>query len=45
MATATEALAQPRASLSERFIRFWNKYLLFVYTGAAILYLMVFQPH
>jgi spermidine/putrescine transport system permease protein len=40
MATATEALAQPRASLSERFLRFWNKYLLFVYTGAAILYLM-----
>jgi spermidine/putrescine transport system permease protein len=40
MATAAEALAQPRASLSERFIRFWNKYLLFVYTGAAILYLM-----
>ena len=40
MATATEALAQPRASLSERFIRFWNKYLLFVYTGAAIIYLM-----
>jgi spermidine/putrescine transport system permease protein len=40
MATATEALAQPRASLSERFIRFWNKYLLFVYTGGAILYLM-----
>jgi spermidine/putrescine transport system permease protein len=40
MATATEALAQPRASLSERFIRFWNKYLLFVYTGGAIIYLM-----
>jgi len=40
MATATEALAQPSASLSERFIRFWNKYLLFVYTGGAILYLM-----
>jgi spermidine/putrescine transport system permease protein len=40
MATAAEALAQPRTSLSERFIRFWNKYLLFVYTGAAILYLM-----
>jgi len=40
MATATEALAQPRVSLSERFVRFWNKYLLFVYTGAAIVYLM-----
>ena len=40
MATATEALTQPRASLSERFIRFWNKYLLFVYTGGAIIYLM-----
>jgi spermidine/putrescine transport system permease protein len=40
MATATESLARPSATLSERFVRFWNKYLLFVYTGAAILYLM-----
>jgi spermidine/putrescine transport system permease protein len=40
MATATETLARPSASLSERFVRFWNKYLLFVYTGAAIIYLM-----
>jgi len=40
MATATEALTQPRASLSERLSRFWNKYLLFVYTGGAIIYLM-----
>jgi spermidine/putrescine transport system permease protein len=40
MATATETLARPSATLSERFVRFWNKYLLFVYTGAAIIYLM-----
>jgi spermidine/putrescine transport system permease protein len=40
MATATETLVRPRASLSERFVRFWNKYLLFIYTGAAIVYLM-----
>jgi spermidine/putrescine transport system permease protein len=40
MATTAGALARPRATLSERFVRFWNKYLLFVYTGFAIVYLM-----
>ena len=40
MATAAETLARPRATVSERFVRFWNKYLLFVYTGFAIVYLM-----
>ena len=40
MATATQTLTQSRASLSERFVRFWNKYLLFIYTGGAIVYLM-----
>ena len=40
MATATGTLTRPRATFSERFVRFWNKYLLFIYTGFAILYLM-----
>jgi spermidine/putrescine transport system permease protein len=40
MATAAETLTRPRATISERFVRFWNKYLLFVYTGFAIVYLM-----
>src|SRR6187455_3849020 len=40
MATATQTLTQSHASLSERFVRFWNKYLLFIYTGGAIVYLM-----
>jgi spermidine/putrescine transport system permease protein len=40
MATATKTLARPGATISERFVRFWNKYLLFLYTGAAIIYLM-----
>jgi spermidine/putrescine transport system permease protein len=40
MATATKTLARPGATISERFVRFWNKYLLFIYTGAAIIYLM-----
>jgi spermidine/putrescine transport system permease protein len=40
MATATKTLAHPGATISERFVRFWNKYLLFIYTGAAIIYLM-----
>src|SRR5262245_15703397 len=40
MATATEALARSGPTISERFVRFWNKYLLFIYTGAAIVYLM-----
>ena len=40
MATTTKTLTRSQASLSERLIRFWNKYLLFIYTGAAIVYLM-----
>ena len=40
MATATGTLTRPRATFSERFVRFWNKYLLFIYTGFAIVYLM-----
>src|SRR6478609_7126112 len=40
MATATQTLTQSQASLSERFVRFWNKYLLVIYTGGAIVYLM-----
>jgi spermidine/putrescine transport system permease protein len=40
MATAAETLTRPRATPSERFVRFWNKYLLHVYTGFAIVYLM-----
>jgi spermidine/putrescine transport system permease protein len=40
MATATETLVRPKATFSERFVRFWNKYLLFIYTGFAIVYLM-----
>jgi len=31
---------RPSGSLSERFVRFWNRYLLFIYTGFAIVYLM-----
>jgi spermidine/putrescine transport system permease protein len=41
MATTAAALLRPRATISERFVRFWNRYLLFVYTGLAILYLML----
>src|SRR3954451_19088841 len=41
MATATATLTRSRASLSERFVRFWNRYLLFIYTGLAIVYLML----
>ena len=40
MATAATAIVRPKASLSERFVRFWNRYLLFIYTGFAIVYLM-----
>ena len=32
---------RPRPSLSERFVRFWNRCLLFIYTGFAIVYLML----
>ena len=35
MATAAQTLARSQATPSERFVRFWNKYLLFVYTGLA----------
>ena len=30
----------PAATFGERFVRFWNRYLLFIYTGLAIVYLM-----
>jgi spermidine/putrescine transport system permease protein len=40
MATAAEVLSRPRATPSQRFVRFWSKYLLYVYTGLAIVYLM-----
>jgi len=33
-------LTRPSPSISERFVRFWNHYLLFIYTGFAIVYLM-----
>jgi spermidine/putrescine transport system permease protein len=37
----TTPRVRPRGSLSERFVRFWNRYLLFIYTGAAVIYLML----
>ena len=40
MAAIGAPLARPSGSTSERFVRFWNRYLLFVYTGLAIAYLM-----
>ncbi|TFG69245.1 MAG: ABC transporter permease [Thermomicrobiales bacterium] len=33
-------MARPKGTFSERFVRFWNRYLLFIFTGLAILYLM-----
>ena len=42
MATiAATARTRPQGTLSERFVRFWNKYLLFIYTGLAVVYLML----
>jgi len=38
--TAQVARTRPTATVSERFVRFWNRYLLFIYTGGAIVYLM-----
>jgi spermidine/putrescine transport system permease protein len=41
MAVAAQvARTRPASTFGERFTRFWNRYLLFVYTGAAIVYLM-----
>jgi spermidine/putrescine transport system permease protein len=41
MAVAAQvARTRPTSTFGERFTRFWNRYLLFVYTGAAIVYLM-----
>jgi len=40
MAATTVALARPKRTFSERSVRFWNRYLLFIYTGLAIVYLM-----
>jgi spermidine/putrescine transport system permease protein len=43
MATVAVSTARvrPRGTLSERFVRFWNRYLLFIYTGVAVVYLML----
>jgi len=38
---ATTSRVRPRGTLSERFVRFWNRYLLFIYTGFAVVYLML----
>ena len=40
-AIATTTRARPSGSISERFVRFWNHYLLFIYTGLAVVYLML----
>ncbi len=37
----TTSRVRPRGTLSERFVRFWNRYLLFIYTGLAVVYLML----
>jgi len=42
MTAAAEVIrTRPIGSVSERFVRFWNRYLLFIYTGLAIVYLML----
>jgi spermidine/putrescine transport system permease protein len=38
---ATSARVRPKGTLSERFVRFWNRYLLFIYTALAVVYLML----
>jgi spermidine/putrescine transport system permease protein len=38
--TAQVVQTRPMGTVSERFVRFWNRYLLFIYTGLAIVYLM-----
>jgi spermidine/putrescine transport system permease protein len=38
---ATTPVTRPSGTLSERFVRFWNRYLLFIYTGLAVVYLML----
>jgi spermidine/putrescine transport system permease protein len=40
MTSTAAAMARPKGTLGERFVRFWNRYLLFIYTGFAIVYLM-----
>jgi spermidine/putrescine transport system permease protein len=40
MAAQATPRTRPSGSFSERFVRFWNRYLLFIYTGFAIVYLM-----
>ena len=39
--TAQAVKARPVGTVSERFVRFWNRYLLFIYTGLAVVYLML----
>jgi spermidine/putrescine transport system permease protein len=41
MAVTAAPLVRPQSTFSERFVRFWNHYLLFVYTGLAVVYLML----
>ena len=41
MATAESAYARPTHSLRERTFRFLDRYLLFLYTGVAVAYLML----
>jgi spermidine/putrescine transport system permease protein len=38
---ATTPRVRPSGTVSERFVRFWNRYLLFIYTGLAVVYLML----
>jgi len=40
MTASTAHRERPKGTLGERFVRFWNRYLLFIYTGFAIVYLM-----
>jgi len=41
MATTTATLLRPTGSVRERFGRFLDRYLLFIYTGFAVFYLML----
>jgi len=41
MASTTAAVTRPSGTFGERFVRFWDRYLLFIYTGFAVAYLML----